>query len=79
MAYNPWPEYDRNLLIDELVTIAVQINGKVRGSFEIIRDTDDDICIEQAKQINNVKRFLENKSIIKNFVIKNHIVSFVVK
>jgi len=79
LAYNPWPEYDRNLLIDELVTIAVQINGKVRGSFEIIRDTDDDICIEQAKQINNVKRFLENKSIIKNFVIKNHIVSFVVK
>jgi len=79
LAYNPWPEYDRNLLIDELVTIAVQINGKVRGSFEIIRDTDDNACIDQAMQINNVKRFLENRSILKKFVIKNRIVSFVVK
>jgi len=79
LAYSPWPEYDRNLLIDELVTIAVQINGKVRGSFEIIRDTDDEACIDQAMQINNVKRFLENRSILKKFVIKNRIVSFVVK
>ena len=79
LAFNPWPEYNRNLLIDELVTIAVQINGKFRGTFEIIRDTDDDTCIEEAMQINNVKRFLENRSILKKFVIKNRIVSFVVK
>ena len=79
LAFNPWPEYNRNLLIDELVTVAVQINGKVRGTFEIIRDTDDDTCIEEAMQINNVKRFLENRSILKKFVIKNRIVSFVVK
>jgi len=79
LAFNPWPDFNRNLLIDELVTIAVQINGKVRGTFEIIRDTDDDTCIEEAMQINNVKRFLENRSILKKFVIKNRIVSFVVK
>jgi leucyl-tRNA synthetase len=79
LAYLPWQDYDKNLLIDELVTIAVQINGKVRGSFEIIRDTDDEICIEQAMQINNVKRFLENRTILKKFVIKNRLVSFVLK
>ena len=79
LAFNPWPEYNRNLLIDELVTVAVQINGKVRGTFEIIRDTDDDTFIEEAMKINNVKRFLENRSILKKFVIKNRIVSFVVK
>lgn len=79
LAYTDWPTYDPDLIIDELVTLAVQINGKVRGTFEIARDSADQDCIESALQLENVKRYIENLTIVKTVVIKNKIVSIVVK
>ncbi|MCK9484318.1 MAG: leucine--tRNA ligase [Candidatus Marinimicrobia bacterium] len=79
LAYIDWPTYDPDLIIDELVTLAVQINGKVRGTFEIARDSTDQDCIENAMQLENVKRYIENLTIVKTVVIKNKIVSIVVK
>lgn len=79
LAYMGWPEWDTQYLKEDKVKIAVQINGKVRGTFEIESDSADDDCISAAKEVENVKRFLEGKQIIKQFVIKNKIVSFVVK
>ena len=79
LAYVQWPTYDNSLLKDEIITFAVQVNGKVRGTFEIERDADDDDCIAKAMEIDNVKRFLEGQEIKKQFVVKNKIVSFVIK
>jgi len=79
LAYMGWPEWDTQYLKEDKVKIAVQINGKVRGTFEIESDSADDDCISAAKEVENVKRFLEGKQIIKQFVIKNKIVSFVIK
>ncbi|MFH1214722.1 MAG: leucine--tRNA ligase, partial [Candidatus Neomarinimicrobiota bacterium] len=79
LAYTDWPAYDPDLIIDELVTMAVQINGKVRGTFEIARDSADQDCIDSAMQLENVKRHIENLTIVKTVVIKNKIVSIVVK
>jgi len=79
LSYCQMPEYEDKYLIADNVQMAVQINGKVRGSFDISRDSDDSVCIEAARNIENVQRFLEGKTIIKQFVIKNRIVSFVVK
>lgn len=79
LSYCRLPEYENKYLIADNVKMAVQINGKVRGSFDISRDSDDSACIEAARNIENVQRFLKGKTIIKQFVIKNRIVSFVVK
>lgn len=79
LAYTDWPTYDPDLIIDELVTLAVQINGKVRGTFDIARDSADQDCIESAMQLENVKRYIENLTIVKTVVIRNKIVSIVVK
>ena len=79
LSYTDWPDWDEKYLKEDNVKMAVQINGKVRGNFEIERDSDDDDCISAAKDIENVKRFLEGKKIIKQFVIKNKIVSFVIR
>ncbi len=79
LAYTDWPAYNPDLIKDELVTLAVQINGKVRGSFEIARDSAEQDCIENAMQLENIKRHIENRTIVKTVVIKNKIVSFVVK
>jgi len=79
LAYTDWPDWDEKYLKEDNVKMAVQINGKVRGNFEIERDSNDDDCISTAKDIENVKRFLEGKQIIKQFVVKNKIVSFVIR
>ena len=79
LAYTDWPAYDPDLIIDELVTMAVQINGKVRGTFDIARDSIDQDCIDSAMQLENVKRHIENLTIVKTVVIRNKIVSIVVK
>jgi len=79
LAYLEWPAYDPDLIKDELVTLAVQINGKVRGTFEITRDSDDQDCIGNAMQLEIVRRHVENLTIVKTVVIKNKVVSIVVK
>ncbi len=79
LAYTKCPEYEEKYLVEDIVKIAVQINGKVRGAFDIGRDSEDDVCISEAIELENVQRFLKGKIIVKQFVIKNRIVSFVVK
>jgi len=79
LAYAKFPEYEEKYLVEDIVKMVVQINGKVRGAFDISRDSEDDVCISEAMKLENVQRFLEGKTIVKQFVIKNRIVSFVVK
>jgi len=79
LAYTDWPAYNPDLIKDELVKMAVQINGKIRGTFDIGRNSADQDCIDSAMQLENVKRHIENLTIVKTVVIKNKIVSIVVK
>ncbi|HOO14653.1 MAG TPA: leucine--tRNA ligase [Candidatus Marinimicrobia bacterium] len=79
LAYLDWPNYDPSLIIDDLVTMAVQVNGKIRGTFDIERDSEDQVCIDKALQIDNVRRYLEGHTIVKTVVVKNKIVSIVLK
>ncbi len=77
IAYEPWPTYDEKFLVEDTVTIVVQINGKVRGKFETSVDTPQDAIQEQALQLENVQRQLEGKEIKKIIVIKGKVVNIV--
>lgn len=79
LVYLDWPSWDEAYIKEEKVNIAVQVNGKVRGTFEIENNSTDEECIAVAMEIENVSRFLKGRQIIKKFVVKNRIVSFVVK
>lgn len=79
LAYFKWPEYIPDFIKEDLISMAVQVNGKVRGQIEIERDSDDDECINLALELDNVQRFIGQEEIIKKIVIKNRIVSFVIK
>ena len=74
-----WPEYDESKIVEDKVTIAVQVNGKVRGTIEIEKDIEDEKVLDQAFEIENVKKFTEGHDIIKKIVVKNKIVNIVVK
>lgn len=74
-----WPKYDEEKTIDSTVTIAVQVNGKLRGSMNVPINLDKEETLRLAKELDNVKKYLENTTIIKEIVIPNKIVNIVVK
>ena len=76
---NSWPKYDEAKTIDETKEIAVQVNGKVRGTITINVNDSEDTIKEMALNEENVKRHTEGKDVVKVIVIKGKIVNIVVK
>ena len=79
LCESSWPEYDETKIIEDTQKIAVQVNGKVRGTIEITLDEDETSIKEKALNDENVLRHTSGKEIIKVIVIKNKIVNIVVK
>ncbi|NLG06925.1 leucine--tRNA ligase [Candidatus Peribacteria bacterium] len=74
----PWPEFDPALLETTSVTVAVQVNGKVRGQIEVAVDVAEAEVITQAQEEPNVARHLEGKQVRKAIYVKGRLVSLVV-
>ena len=74
-----WPVCDESKLVEDTREIAVQVNGKVRGTITISNDEDEESVKEKALVCENVKKHLENLEVIKIMVIKNKIVTIVAK
>ena len=74
-----WPVCDETKLVEDEKEIAVQVNGKVRGTINIKVDEDEESIKNKALECDNVKRHLEGLEIIKVMVIKNKIVTIVAK
>ena len=68
-----------NKITDEISKIAVQVNGKLRSTMEVPVNTDKDELLRLSKELDNVKKYLENATIIKEIVVPNKIVNIVVK
>jgi leucyl-tRNA synthetase len=73
-----WPSFDPALTIDAVVTLAIQINGKMRGSLEVARDVTEDEIRKQALAVANVVKHLEGKTVRKVIVVPGRIVNIVV-
>jgi leucyl-tRNA synthetase len=73
-----WPKHDEALTIDAVVTLAVQVNGKLRGSLEVARDAAEAQIREQALAIPNVAKHMEGKTVRKVIVVAGKIVNIVV-
>jgi leucyl-tRNA synthetase len=61
------------------VTIIFQVNGKVRGTAVVAKDLEKGEILALAKADENVQKFLEGKTIVKEIIVPNKIVNFVVK
>lgn len=79
ISYEPWPVYDESKIIEETFTMIVQVNGKVRGKIEVSSDTKEDEMKELAKEIDNVKTFIDGHEIIKEIVVPKKLVNIVIK
>ncbi len=78
IATESWPKGNQELAIDNTVTIAVQINGKMRGTIDVERDIDKEKVISIAKSLDNVAKQLAKAEPKKIIVVPNRIVNIVV-
>jgi len=75
---NIWPEYDEKYLVEDIITIAVQINGKVRGTIEISPNSSKDEVFEIVKQNEKINKYLQWE-ILKIIYIPSKICNIIVK
>jgi leucyl-tRNA synthetase len=76
---SPWPEYDPDLAISEVVELVVQVNGKVRARFEAGPETPVEELQAQALSLPRIKELLEGKEVVKVVAVPGRLVSIVIK
>lgn len=78
LAYEAWPKYDEMLAKDDTITVAVQVNGKLRATLEVDVEITHDEILTIAKADENVAKHLQG-TIVKEIYVPGRIVNFVVK
>jgi leucyl-tRNA synthetase len=74
-----WPAFDPALVVQDVVTLVVQVNGKVRDKVEVAADIDDGAALEAARGAAGARRALEGREVVKEIVRAPKLVNFVVK
>ena len=75
---NQWPEINKDMLVEDVITIPVQINGKVRGRIEIENGMSEDVVKERVLNDERIKELMNSDSIKKFIYIDGKIVNIVV-
>jgi leucyl-tRNA synthetase len=78
IAYEPWPSYDEAKLARDVMAIAVQVSGKVRGQIEVPTDASEASIIAAAKADDKVQPWIAGKAIKREIYVKGRLVNLVV-
>ncbi len=73
----PWPTFDPNLIIEAMMTVVIQVNGKVRGDIVVAKDATKEEILALAKENGNVRKYIE-AGIKKEIYVPGKLVSLVV-
>ena len=74
-----WPEYDESKTVANEITMAVQVNGKVRANITVPSDADNDAVVAAAQADPKVQKFTEGMSLVKSIVVPKRLVNLIVK
>ncbi|HEY4543654.1 MAG TPA: leucine--tRNA ligase [Tissierellaceae bacterium] len=74
-----WPQYDENKLVEDTIEMPIQINGKVRGTVNINIDETKENIKDIAIKDENINKYLEGKTIVKEIFVPGKIFNIVVK
>tara|TARA_B100001105_G_scaffold192136_1_gene156198 strand:+ start:1882 stop:4353 length:2472 start_codon:yes stop_codon:yes gene_type:complete len=74
----PWPSWDAELIVEDTMTIAVQVQGKLRGEITVPADTDGEEVKAQALAHENVARFVGDKKPAKIIYVPGRLVNIVI-
>jgi leucyl-tRNA synthetase len=73
-----WPDVDEKVLVEDVVVLPVQVNGKLRGEIEVKKDMSEEDIKKSATSQENVKKYLEGKTIKKFVYVPGRIANIVV-
>ncbi|MGI9017780.1 MAG: leucine--tRNA ligase [Euzebya sp.] len=76
LAYEAWPEWDQEALVQDTITIAIQVQGKLRGTVEVSNGASKEETLAAAKA--EVAEHLDGQTIRKEIVVPGRLVNFVV-
>ena len=79
IAYETWPTYDIEKTKEDEFEMVVQVNGKVRGKIVVSMDTSKEEMEILAKELDNVKKYINGKEIIKIITVPKKLVNIVIK
>ncbi len=78
LAYEPWPAYDEELTIDQMIEVPVQFNGKVKARINVQRGLDKPALEQAARSDERVSALLDGKQVRNVIVVPDRLVNFVV-
>ncbi len=73
----PWPQYNENLARNEIMTMGVQVNGKMRGTIEVSEITSQDEATTMAKSLKSVQMAIGDKTVVKTIYKVGRILNFI--
>lgn len=78
ITYAPWPKFDEAKLAADLMTLAVQVSGKMRGQIQVAPSASEAEILAAAKADDKVKPYLDGKEIKREIYVKGRLVNLVV-
>lgn len=77
ISRHTWPSYDAALAVQQTVSIAVQVNGKVRGELTVDANASQDDVEEKARALENVAKYLSDTQVKKVIYVPGRLLNFV--
>ena len=74
-----WPEINPKYLEEEIINIVTQINGKKRKVFSVSKSIDKETLIENIKNDEQIKKYVNKKEILKTIYIEKKLINFIIK
>jgi len=79
LAYEPWPEWDEELIRETTIEVPVQINGRVRSRVRVPAEADRAAMEAAARADQRIAQLLEGKQVARVIVVPGRLVNIVVK
>jgi leucyl-tRNA synthetase len=79
LAYEPWPIWDAAALVESVLEIPVQVNGKLRAKIQVPADATQESMLQTALANDKVQAAIEGKEIVKTIVVPGRMVNLAVK
>ena len=74
-----WPAHDESKTVDSHVEMAVQVNGKLKGTVTVPMDSAESDVVAAAMENEKVKKSVEGMNVVKSILVKNKLVNLIVK
>jgi leucyl-tRNA synthetase len=78
LSCGPWPGWDRALVLEETVTVAVQVNGKLRATLELPRGTSQDAARDAALADERIRKYVDGPAVRKVIYVPDRLLNLVV-